>query len=127
MRRMECMDNEDKKDIETQINIIKKTRCKCGAEMQVTQINPARTAIDLTCTRPTCGKAYHIPLISRDQLQPPGTGHEFQKATDYTPAREYRCIECKTSIPQKQAERTFEEIGCALCNVCEKGGENETQ
>lgn len=120
------MDKKEAKEIADKIAIIKETRCKCGAKMQVTHQNQAGTAIDLTCTRPTCGRAYHIPLISRNQLQPPGTGHQFQKATTYTPAKEYRCKECKTSIPKNQAQRTFDEIGCALCNVCEKGSENET-
>jgi len=110
----------DEQEIADRIAILKETRCKCGAKMQVTKINPAGTAIDLTCTRPTCGRAYHIPLFSRDKLPPPGYGHQFQTAAKYIPAKEYRCKSCKTSIQEDQALKTFNEMGCALCNVCEK-------
>lgn len=121
------MDKMDKQEIADRIAILKETRCKCGAKMHITQINPAGTAIDLACTRPTCGRAYHIPLTGRDQQHPPGYGHQFQKATNYTPAKEYRCKDCLTSIPKDQALRTFHETGRALCNVCEGELDNETQ
>lgn len=99
---------------------IKKTHCKCGAKMEITKTSLAGTAVDLTCTNPKCMKAYHIPLTDRDQLPAPGSGHQFQKANQYTPTKEYRCRSCQTSIPEDQAIRTFKEMGTALCNVCEE-------
>jgi hypothetical protein len=101
--------------------------CKCGARMHIVRRYSNNQAVDIQCTHPTCGRGYHILLKGRDQLQPPGTGHQFQKAIDYAPAVDYRCTQCKTSIPKDQALRTFEQTGSALCNVCERGPDDETQ
>jgi hypothetical protein len=98
---------------------ILQTRCRCGAKMTVQNPEMAGTAVDIICTNPKCRTSYHIPLTDRSQLSPPGSGYLFQPATSYVPAKEYRCKSCKTSIPEAQALRSYEETGQSLCNVCE--------
>ena len=120
------MAKSDQEIIEDKIKEILEPRCKCGARMYIVRRYSNNQAVDIQCTSPKCTRGYHIPLKGRDQLQPPGTGHQFQKAIDYAPAVDYRCTQCRTSIPKDQALRTFEQTGSALCNVCENGPENET-
>lgn len=103
---------KDQETADDKTKDILRTRCKCGAKMELTKTY-GTLAVDIKCQSSTCARAYHIPLKPPDKKTP------FQRAQDYIPAKEYRCIECKTSIPEHQAIRTFNEIGRALCNICE--------
>jgi hypothetical protein len=93
--------------------ILGESRCTCGGKLTVTSSRFA--ALDVSCTR--CPKGWHVPLMHRDQLPPPG--HVFETADQYRQTPAYQCKACNTVIPRAQALRTFHELERALCGNCE--------